>query len=170
MPAVLVVASLGPHEDAVQDVPQDRDEDDPEGIDRPVRRRRPAAPSLPATAGQLGPPLLALGSQGDAVLDAAAALEDVGVVGRGVALAGDVGGPELELGGQLGAARPLYVLAVVARAPVVAAHDVDPVPGAEGRGGDALQLGRGGDAAVGGLAVSAEGQGLDLLFGGLVWM
>jgi hypothetical protein len=61
----------------------------------------------------------------EAVLDAAAALEDVRVVGVGVALAGDVGAAELELGGQGGGAGPLDVLGVVGGALVRAAHHVD---------------------------------------------
>lgn len=162
---MLIPTGPRPDEGAVHDIPQDSDEDGPEEIRKPVHRL-PGAAAPPAAAGQVGPPLLALAREDDAVLDAAAAPEHVGVVGRGVALAGDVGGAELELGGQLGGAGPLYVLGAVAGAAVVAAHDVDVVQGAEGLRGGASQLRGGGGPAVGGVAACAEGYGFDLFWGG----
>lgn len=94
----------------------------------------------------------------EAVLDAAAALQHVCVVGAGVPLAGDVGAAELELGRQGGGARPLHVLGVVGGALVRAAHHVDLVQLADGGRGYAAQLGDGGQAAVSGLrAAAAEG-------------
>lgn len=74
---------------------------------------------------------LALVGQDDAVLDAAAALEDVGVVGGRVALADDVGAAELEGGGERGGAGPLDILPVVARALVGALHCLDLVQRAQ---------------------------------------
>lgn len=106
-------------------------------------------------------PLAELGED-EAVLDAAGAAEDVGVVDGGVALAEHVGGAELELGGQRGGAGPLDVLGAVRGALVRAAEHVDFVQGAHARGGDAAELRDRGHAAVAGLPVCAQGEGLDL--------
>lgn len=115
---------------------------------------------------------LALGRERNAVLDAAAALEDVRVVGAGVPLAYDVGGAEPQLLGQGRGAGPLDVGVVVGRALVGAAHEVQVDEAAERRVRDALELGHGADATVAGHgAAAAEGEGLDVgeedgIFGG----
>lgn len=122
---------------------------------------KPAAAAAAAAAiRDVREPLLAEFGEDEAVLDAAGAAEDVGVVGAGVALAEDVGGAELELGGQGGGAGPLDVLGAVGAALVRAAHHVDGVQGADARGGDAAELRDRGHAAVGGGLVGAKGQGL----------
>jgi hypothetical protein len=69
--------------------------------------------------------LLALVREHEPVLDAAAALQDVWVVGRVVALADDVGGAQLEVRRQRRRAGPVRIVAVVAGAGILAAHDVD---------------------------------------------
>ena len=143
---------VGLYTGAVENPPQNTKEDDAEDVCAPVRLARTEASST-----QLWPPLLALVRENQPVLDAAAALEHVGVVGAAVALADDVGAAELELRGQGGGAGPLDVLLVVALALVDAAHQVDGVLGTYGLVGDAFELGDGGDAAVGGLAVTTEG-------------
>lgn len=122
---------------------------------------------VPAAPDKLGPALLALGGEGEGVLDAAAAAQDVGVVGAGVALADDVGGAEAELGRELRGAGPLDVLgAAPAGAVVGTAHQVDGVLGAEARVRDAPELRDSGHAPVGGGSVAAEGEGLDLVEAG----
>lgn len=54
----------------------------------------------PAAVGDVRVSSLALASQGELVLDAAAALKDVGIVGVCVSFADDVGTAELELLGE----------------------------------------------------------------------
>ncbi|KAF1731563.1 hypothetical protein CRV24_007749 [Beauveria bassiana] len=95
------------------------------------------------------------------VLDTAAALEHVRIVGRGVTLTDDVGRAELELSGQRGGAAPLDVLVAVRGALVGAAHHVNGVEAAEGARRDAPELRHGRDAAVRRLgAAAAERQRL----------
>lgn len=163
------------HARRVENPSQDGEEDNAKDIGSPVRPFVIVTTAATATAtslAQIRIPPLALVRESEAVLDAAAAAEDVWVVGVGVAFAHDVRGPELELLGQGGGAGPLDVFGAVAGAVVGAAHDVDGVEVAEGRVGEALELGRGGDAAVGcRCAAAAEGEGLDFgeedcVFGG----
>lgn len=104
---------------------------------------------------------LALAGEGDGVLDTAAALEDIRVIGVGITLADDIGAAQLELVGDRGGTAPLDVLGPVGGALVGAAHHVDVDMAAQIRVGDALELGGGRHTAVCGLcAVAAEGEGL----------
>jgi hypothetical protein len=115
--------------------------------------------------GQVGIAALTTGGQGDLILDGTAALEDVGVVGAGVAFADDIGAAKLELLGQLGGAAPLDVLVTVRGALVGAAHNIEAGLGeaAQRRMRYALELRDGGHAAMLRLsAVASERQGLDL--------
>lgn len=64
--------------------------------------------TAPTALEEVRVPLLALVGQDEAVLDAAAALEHVLVVGRGVALADDVGAAQLERGREVCGAGPLF--------------------------------------------------------------
>jgi hypothetical protein len=117
----------------------------------------------PAAVGDVGVSSLALAGQGELVLDAAAALEDVGVVGVCVSFADDVGAAKLELLRERRGAAPFDVLVAPGGALVGAAHDVDFVEVADGAARDAAQLGNGRYATVvrhGALA--AEGKGLDV--------
>lgn len=117
----------------------------------------------PAAVGDVGVSSLALAGQGELVLDAAAALEDVGVVGVCISFTDDVGAAELELLGERRGAAPFDVLIAPGGALVGAAHDVDFVEVADGAARDAAQLGNGRYATVvrhGALA--AEGKGLDV--------
>lgn len=105
----------------------------------------------------------ALASQSEGVLDAAAASENIRVIGAGVALANDVRGHERQLLGQRGRAAPFDVLAAVGGALVGAAHHVNVVQRAQLLGRHAFELRDGRDAARGGLgAVAAEREGLHL--------
>lgn len=70
-------------------------------------------------------PLLPFLCEHQAVLDTAAALEDVGVVRGFVALANDVGGAELELRRERRGAGPLDVIVIVVGASVLAAHHIN---------------------------------------------
>lgn len=135
------------------------DHDDAEDVRGPV-----CATTTPAAAANVGMSLLALVCEDEAVLDTATALEDVRVIRRGVALTDDLGAAKLEGRGQGRGARPLDVLGAIAGALVDAAHGVDLVQRAHGPAGYAFQLGYRGDAAVRGLAVGMEGEGLDLKF------
>jgi hypothetical protein len=74
-----------------------------------------------------------------AVLDTAAAFEDVRVFGVIVSLADYVCGAELELFGERGGAGPLDVVLVVVCASVLAAHYVDFIEAA-GTAADAFEL------------------------------
>lgn len=69
--------------------------------------------------------LQALGCQHQAVFNTAATFQDVGIVGRVVTFADDVGGGELEFFGKGGLAGPLYVLVIVVGTGVLAAHHID---------------------------------------------
>jgi hypothetical protein len=115
-------------------------------------------------ARKLGVLVVALGRQGEAVLDAAGAAEDVVVGGGAVAFTDDVGRGELYRVWEGSSASPLNVLLGVRRPRVVAAHDVEVTgDGAQTGSRDAFELRRGGDAAVGcDGAVAAEGEGADL--------
>lgn len=66
-----------------------------------------------------------LGGKHQAVLDTAASLEDVRIVGRVIAFAYDVGRAELEFFGEGGLTGPLDVVVVVVGACVLAAHHID---------------------------------------------
>jgi hypothetical protein len=81
-----------------------------------------SAPPASVAVAVLG---VALVGKNEPVFHAAAALQDIWVLGVVVALADDVRGPELELFGQRGSARPLDVVLVVVGACILAAHHVD---------------------------------------------
>lgn len=154
-PPVLLTRHTRRVHDPAQDSEEENAKQDRAHVEIPVRAT--------AAAAQVGIPALALVGEGEAVLDPAAALEDVRVVFGAVALADDVRGAELELLGQLGDTGPLDVLGAVAGALVGAAHDVDGEEVAEGLCGEAFELRGGGRAAVGCEgAVAAEGEGLHI--------
>ena len=153
--SVPVVAGPGIVEDIGKHSDEERPKDDGEPAVVAVR--------LFEGADKLRMALLALGGEGEAVLDGAGALEDVGVVGGRVALADDVGAAEADVVREGGGAAPFDVLARVRGALVGAAHDVNVGEAAEGRVREAGELGHRGHATVGGArAVAAEGEGLDL--------
>lgn len=138
------------------------DPDHHRGKDNPEEDSGATIYRFPAAGGQIGPLPLAFPGQGEAVLDATAALEDIRIVGPVIALADDVGRGEFQLGRELGGTGPLDVLGIVAGTFILAAHHIDVVFGAEGRMGGALELWDGGDAAVGRLPAATEGEGFDL--------
>lgn len=134
-------------------------EKNPAGINA-VRVRFPTTSTPP---GQIWIPPLALGSQHEAILHAAAALEDVVVVGPTVAFAHDLGAAQFQCGRQRRRARPLDVLVTVACALVLAAHHVDLVQAADFGARDAGQLRHRRHPAVRRLGAAAtQGQRLDL--------
>lgn len=145
----------------VDDPAEDTNKDDGEDQSAPINAT--AAVVEPTAVGDVGVSSLALASQSELVLDAAAALEDVGIVGVRVSFADDVGAAELELLGERRGAAPLDVLVAPGGSLVGAAHHVDLVQVADGAARDAAELGDGRYATVvrhGALA--AEGKGLDV--------
>jgi hypothetical protein len=154
-------------EDGVENPHRDANEDDYKQrraqhtaffdlIHRPFR-----LPFIPtATPPSTAIPFLALLRQKQPILNPTTALQDPLIVRAFVALANHLRAAELELRRQVRGTAPLHVLGVVVAALVRAAHDVDFVVLAAGA--LAGELRDGGDAAVGGFLVGAEGEGLDL--------
>lgn len=150
---------LCPDTGRVDDETEDEDEDDGEEPCAPVSAA--SAVAEPAAVRKVGIPSFTLAGQGEAVLDAARALEDVRVIRGRVAFADDVGAAELELLGKRRRAAPLNVLVAVGRALVGAAQHVDVVEVADATGRDAPELRDGGDTAMRRLgAIAAEGERL----------
>lgn len=104
--------------------------------------------------------LLALLRQNKPVFHAAAALQNIRVFRVVVALADDIRGTQLKFLREGRSACPLDGFVVVVGAAVLAPHDVHLVVAARGAA-DAFELGYGGNAAVRGGLVFAEGEALD---------
>lgn len=150
---------LCPDTGRVDDETEDEDEDDGEEPCAPVSAA--SAVAEPAAVRKVGIPSFTLAGQGEAIFDAARALEDVRVIRGRVAFTDDVGAAELELLGKRRRAAPLDVLVAVGGSLVGAAQHVDVVEVADAAGGDAPELRDGGDTAMRRLgAIAAEGEGL----------
>jgi hypothetical protein len=117
---------------------QDAHKDNRKQPSRHIRASLAITKPLASRVSNVRIPLLALVGEGKRILDAAAALEHIWIICRGVALAYDVGATELELLGQGSCTAPFDVLLAVGGALVGAAHDVDGVQVAEGLAGDAF--------------------------------